>query len=299
MRARLLGLLLGAVLGACDAASPELGYDAVLQIPGAQFRPGPFPAPTGGPDAVMVSTTRGRVTIGELREKLHGALAADARAAILGLTGTDGTWIVTAGPPTFDTPDDATIDATYGVRDDTPPGPIELEMAAVDGDGKIGAPATVTVTADFGDPPAVPSTLVVGLEWDGAADLDIHVIAPDGGEAWAGHPNTHVRPPPGETEDPNAYLDGGILDHDGNMSCQRDGRPSEHVAWTMPPPPGTYTVRVEARSMCGDAAAPWFVEALDATGAVIGAARGISTPDDVTYGRHGAGAGITALTFAR
>jgi hypothetical protein len=51
--------------------------------------------------------------------------------------------------------------------------------------------------------------------------------------------------------------------------------------------------------MCGDAAAPWFVEALDATGAVIGAARGISTPDDVTYGRHGAGAGITALTFAR
>jgi hypothetical protein len=58
---------------------------------------------------------------------------------------------------------------------------------------------------------------------------------------------------------------------------------------------GTYTVRVDTRSLCKDASAYWYVEA-DSEGVDIGAARGLSTPDD-TLAPHGPGGGITALTF--
>jgi hypothetical protein len=61
-------------------------------------------------------------------------------------------------------------------------------------------------------------------------------------------------------------------------------------------PSGEYTVRVDARSMCGDASAAWAVTVLS-NGEVLAKTRGIATPDDVTYQMHGAGAGITALHF--
>jgi hypothetical protein len=61
-------------------------------------------------------------------------------------------------------------------------------------------------------------------------------------------------------------------------------------------PSGEYTVRVDARSMCGDASAPWLVIVHHLDDPPI-YARGIATPDDVTYQPHGAGAGITALHF--
>ena len=62
-------------------------------------------------------------------------------------------------------------------------------------------------------------------------------------------------------------------------------------------PAGTYTVRVDTRSMCEDASAAWYVEVY-AQGALLGAARGVATPDDVAE-ITGYGAGVTALTFTR
>jgi len=58
-------------------------------------------------------------------------------------------------------------------------------------------------------------------------------------------------------------------------------------------------VRVEAQAMCGQPVAPWAVTVFDSGGAIIGNARGIATADDVSYAAHGAGAGVTALTFER
>ena len=92
-----------------------------------------------------------------------------------------------------------------------------------------------------------------------------------------------------------AYLTGGILDRDGNKACRHDGRPRESVIWQMPPPVGDYVVRVDARSMCSDASAAWYVAAYRG-GTLITAARGISTPDDVRL-PHGAGAGVRAFHF--
>ena len=289
-------------LTACDAATSDPGLGAPLYVAGGQFRTGAFPAATGGPATESVQTLHATAIIDEDRETISAVLDPSARATIVGIDGQRGAWIVPAGPPDFDTPGQATLHATYGVS--VTPGPVTLLVAAVDAQGRIGEPASADIIAVNAAPP--DGVLVVSLQWLGRADLDLHVIDPDGNEAWSGDPNTWKKPI-GPT-DPSAYLTGGILDHDGNAGCTRDGAPSEDVVWatrktstgtTIDPivPPGEYTVRVDARSLCGDASAAWAVTVYS-QGEVIAAARGIATPDDVTYQPHGAGAGTTALHFS-
>ncbi len=280
-------------MAACDAVSPDPGLGALLQVEGAQFRPGPFPADDGGPAAVAVTSGHSEITIGKLGEPLRGVLEPAARGAVIGIDGADGTWLLPAGVPDLDTPGLATVRAGYGVADDFPPGPFVLRVAASDEHGRFGASATTMIVANEQPPPE--GELVIGLYWDSAADLDLHVVDPLGGEAWSDDPNTWQPPPPGEPVDPEAYKAGGILDHDGNKGCRREGRPNEHVIWTMPPPSGDYVVRVDARSLCGDASAAWYVAAYR-SGEVLAAARGITTPADVLE-PHGAGAGTLAVRF--
>jgi hypothetical protein len=286
-------------LAACGTtASPELGLDQLLQVRDAQFRPGAFPSGDGA-QATQVVTQHAAITIGTFREKLHGVLDDSAHAGAIGLADHDGAWIVPAGIPDIGTTG-ATIDAVIGLADDFPPGMFELVLAGADANGVYGPPASVTVVAEPEAPPA--GTLVIGLEWSSTADLDLHVVDALGGEAWSDKPNTYVPPPPGDPPDPpEEPFKHGILDRDANAACRRDGRPAEHVIWTMPPPSGEYAVRVDARAMCGDPSAAWFATAYRCptpdTCTLVGAARGVAVPDDVTYQTHGVGAGVLAFRF--
>ena len=285
----------GVAAAGCDgAASPDPGLGALLQIPGAQFRPGPLPAPADGPATVAVRTRHAAIAIGSAREKLDGVLGPGARAALIGVAGADGAWIVPAGAPAADTPEQPSVAATLGLADGFPAGPFSLVVLAADADGQLGPGRELAVVAA----PAAPPTgaLVIELAWDGPADLDLHVVDPLGGEAWAGDPNTWQPPAPGEPVDPTAYQAGGILDHDGNAGCHRDGHPGEHVIWTQPPPAGAYTVRVDARALCGAPSAAWYAAAYR-DGALIGAARGVATDADAAAA-HGKGAGVRALGFS-
>ncbi len=281
-------------LAACDAASSDRGLEAVLEIQGAQFRPGPFPADEGGPATLALSTRHPTVIIERVGEKAIGTLEPAARAAVFGIEGYDGTWIVPAGPPDLSAPGLPTATALFGVRDGIEPGPFTLELAAADDQGRFGAASSVAVIADEEAPPA--GELVIALVWDGAADLDLHVVDGSGGEVWSDKPNSMPPPEPGVPIDPLAYLKFGILDHDANKDCRRTGRPSEHVIWTMPPPAGDYVVRVDARAMCGAPGAAWYVAAYR-NGELLGAARGFAAPED-TLPAHGAGAGVLALRFS-
>jgi hypothetical protein len=291
MRAVLLAAL---ALAACDAASPDPGITAALQVAGAQFRPGPFPRDTGGPAALSLTSTHSEITIGPIAERVRGILDVSARGVALGIAGQPGAWLLPASSPDIDAPDNPTARATIGLAADFPIGPFTLLVAASDADGRFGAFATTEIIA--ADAPAPDGELVIGLYWDGRADLDLHVVDPLGGEAYSDHPNTWERPPPGEPVDPTAYLTGGILDHDGNKDCRNDGMPREHVIWQMPPPDGNYTVRVDTRAMCGDASAAWQVKAYR-TGELVGSSSGRSVPDDVLL-PHGKGAGVLALELA-
>lgn len=301
MRALLL------LVAACaDVASGSPGLGDLLYVDGAQYRPGPFPGATGGPSVAQAVTSHSTIVIGTNRETVHGVLDPDARAAIVGIAGARGAWIVPAGPPDVSTPGQPSLQATFGLGAALGPGPFELDIAAVDADSRIGDAFAVDLVAADNPPPA--GDLVIGLEWTGTADLDLHVIDPTGAEVWVEHPNTYQQPPPGTPGvDPCGWATGGILDHDANADCVRDGSPSEHVIWTdrtcgtttYSPviAAGTYTVRVDARSLCSDASAAWAVSVYR-EGELQGAARGIATPYDVDYSQHGAGAGITALQLS-
>jgi hypothetical protein len=282
-----------AVLAACETASPDPGLDAILQVANAQYRPGAFPVDEGGPAALALATRHQTIAIGSLVERAIGTLEPAAHAAVFGVDGIDGAWLVPAGLPDFSAPDAPTATAIFGLADSFPPGEFTLRVAASDAGGRFGAPATVALVAED---TAVTGELVIGLSWDGPTDLDLHVIDGLGGEAWSDKPNTMPPPVPGEPVDPLEYLDHGILDHDGNAGCHRDGRPSEHVIWTRPPPAGAYVVRVDTRAMCGAASEAWTVT-VHRNGELLYTARGLALPDDVLQ-PHGAGAGVLALRFS-
>lgn len=292
-----------ALLGACDAASSDPALDAVFRVENAQFREGPFPADEGGPATVAVSTLSTRVEIASRTEQVRGVLEPGARAAVIGIEGFDGTWLVPAGVPGLDTPGFPTASAVFRLAEDFVAGPFVLQLAAADDDGRFGPRATTMLVAAERPPPT--GELVIALSWSGAADLDLHVVAPDGGEAWSGKPNTMKPPVPGEPVDPEEYKKHGRLDHDGNQDCRREPSPNENVIWTMSPPAGEYIVRVDARSMCGAPIANWSVAVYRNDVLIDGAAvRGTSTQDDVVRlplppaQWHGAGAGAFALRFS-
>ena len=290
MRAAALALL---ALVACDAASSDPARDALLQVAGAQWRPGPAPDAEGGPAVERVLTQRPTLARDTTGQRLTGTLAAGATALWLGLDGDDGGWIVPAGLTTADVPDLPSFGADVALGADAPLGPITLRLIAVADGERPGAATTIDLVADEVPPPA--GELVFALGWDGPADLDLHVVAPDGGEAWSGDPSTWEPPPPGTPPDPDAWRSGGLLDHDANGECRRDPRPREHVVWTRPPPAGRYTVRVDARSLCGGAGAYYYVAAYRAGSATpLAAAAGLATADSVLL-PHGAGAGVTAF----
>ncbi len=292
-----------AALAGCDAASSDPALDAMFRVEGGQFREGAFPGDEGGPATAAVATLSTSVVIATRTEQLRGVLEPSARGAVIGIEGFDGTWIVPAGVPGLDTPGFPTANAVFRLAEDFPPGPFVMQVAAADEAGRFG-PAGSTMLMAVEQPPPT-GELVIALTWSGSADLDLHVVAPDGGEAWSGKPNTMKPPVPGEPVDPEEYKKHGRLDHDGNQDCRREPSPNENVIWTMPPPTGEYIVRVDARSMCGAPVASWNVAVYRNDVLVDGAAvRGTSTPEDVVRlplppaQWHGAGAGVFALRFA-
>lgn len=287
MRAAWSGALV--LVAACDAASPALGRDAALQVLGAQWRPGPEPESASGPTVDDVGLLRATFRRDGDGQRIVGTLAPSATAVWIGLEGDIGGWSVTAGPPGVDAPTQPAFAVEAAVTAAAAPGPHRLRFMAIDGAGQPGRVRGELIVAE--DEPAPAGELVVSLVWDGAADLDLHVVAPDGGEAWSGDPNTWEPPPPGTPVDPNAWRAGGLLTRDGNAGCRRDPRPREDVVWSVPPPSGRYVVRVDARAMCGAPVAYYYVTVRRGE-QIAAAAAGVATPDD-TLLPHGAGAGVT------
>jgi hypothetical protein len=287
MRAALL-----VVLAACSAASSDPGLGAVLRVDGAQYLPGPQPDQSGGPDVASVANPRTQVTPGEIDKPFAGTLAPGGTAVIIGLDGDPGSWIVTASPPTIQAPDEPSFAVTMSFAPTATLGAASLTLRAVDAAGRVGPPRREPLV--FAAPAPPSGMLVISLTWDTEADLDLHVVDPHGVEVWAGNINSY-QPTPGQPPDPNAWMTGGILDEDSNANCAIDGRREENVVWAMAPPPGTYVVRVDPSSLCGQPDARWRVQVL-AGGAAVAESEGIFVEAE-TLEPHGLGAGIEAATF--
>jgi hypothetical protein len=284
-----------AVSPACQGLPGDVGLGADLRVAGGQFLRGDVETaePGGGPAVVSVFNSLTAVQPGERDKPLTGSLDPAATAVAIGLRGDSGYWIVVAGPPALDAPDLPTFAATLSFSPELPLGDLVLIVRAVDAQGRFGDPATVPLASS---PAPMPTgTLVVSLAWDTEADLDLHVVTPDGVEIWSRNINSYQAPLPGAPVDPSAWKNGGILDFDSNAGCVIDGRRQENVVWQAAPPAGTYLVRVDTASLCAAPAARWTARAILA-GAEIAASQGISLPSDARFSK-GPGSGVQALSF--
>ena len=283
-----------AALGGCSGSTADPGVAADLVVTGGTFARGALPAPAAaGPAVQALQFSDARVVAGESNRPLLGALDPSATAVLLALDGDRGYWIVGAGVPSTDAPTLPTFNVRLGFSRAIASGTRQLIAQAVDGAGRVGAPTQQAIDVAAASLPSGP--LVVHLAWTGDADLDLHVVDPDGVEIFSRHPSGYRPPPPPALPDPGAAADAPLLDGDSNAGCLLDGRDQENVVWKLAPASGHYVVRVDAASLCGEAYADWRVEEI-LGGAVVASASGEAVGAD-TRGSHDAGAGRTALEF--
>jgi hypothetical protein len=289
MRALLCGLV---ALSGCARATDDPGLDALLRVSGAQFYRGTLPAATDGPAISSFMDATSIIRSGQQGAPLSGIVTRDTTAVAIYLEGDPGYWIVTPGAEDATQLNQLSFGARLSFSPLMPAGSYTLAGRASDGAGRFGPPSrNPLMTSD--DPAG--GTLVVGLKWDVEADLDLHLVIPDGTEIWANKINSFTPPPPGMPGDPNAFKSGGILDFDSNANCNIDGRRAENIFWTVAPPSGHYIARVDTYSLCGTPQANWQL-AVDINGTSLGRAYGAGRDGDAAL-THGRGAGVTALEF--
>jgi hypothetical protein len=281
------------LLAGCASRSADPGFDADLQIVGGSFVRGAPPAAADGPAVQALQFSDAHVFAGEGERPLLGSLDPTATSVLLSLDGDRGYWIVGAGVPSTDDPTLPRFDVRAGFSRLIAGGTRTLRAQAIDARGHAGAAKEQQVDVSAAAVPSGP--MVVSLAWNGNADLDLHVVDPDGVEIFSRHPSGYRPPPPPAIPDPTAADNAPLLDLDSNAGCVIDGHDQEDVVWKLAPASGHYIVRVDAASLCGLPYSDWRVEQL-VDGAVVLSASGEAVDAD-TRGEHDAGAGRTALEF--
>src|SRR6185503_9288392 len=86
----------------------------------------------------------------------------------------------------------------------------------------------------------------VNIAWNTKADVDLYVVDPLGEEIFYSHRNS---------------VSGGTLDIDSHAGCVSDGPRTENIFWSFGviPPRGSYTVRVNYWSACGEPSTDYVV----------------------------------------
>ena len=286
----LLGLAWVA-FGCSDGASSDPALGSRMRISTAQFVPGATPRTQTGPEVISFDLPSRLVWPGYANKPIRGTLGATATAVTLALSGDSGYWVVQAGVADVSAPDLPTFRTDASFARSLTEGEYTLEARAVDDQGRLGAPQRQVLTALAIAPSrAATGELVVTLTWDDAADVDLHVVDPNGSEIY------HALP---SSRDPFAPADAdasfGMLDVDSNADCAADDLRQEDVIWAAAPPAGHYTVRVDTPSLCSTPAARWAVQ-VRLRGEALAAASGIALESD-TWGAHDRGAGQLVLGF--
>ena len=284
--------LIGVVaLASCDGSvTADEALDAHLRVQGAQFHRGNMPIEENGPPVRSLALSP-IVTPGSAGRSCSGAMESSATAIALAIDGDRGYWVLPAGLPDVTARAFPTFLAELGFSSKLPSGRRTFIARAVDEQGRFGAAFTKPLDVASARP---KGRFVISLSWDTQADLDLHVVDPNGVEIWKRNINSYEPPPPGAPpEPPGTPHPGGVLDFDSNAQCIPDGRRAENLVYADKPPSGRYVARVDTFALCGEVSAHWRVEGfLD--GASIGAATGTSSLNDTSF-PHDRGAGVLAL----
>lgn len=307
MNRRVLPVLLLAATGTlagCDDAGvlPSTGATEPVQVAGGEFIPGPIPAaspdagsdagPDGGapPKVDTIMTLYTEVQAGEANLNYNGDADGNAYAILTRFRDIgSGYWSVPIGSPDLQTMGEMTWNENLSFGWDISPGTYDLQFAAMDMSGNVGPTNNLMVLVTS---PVPTGAVVLSLKWDSSANLDIHVVAPDGTELDPQHPTTAATLevdgglPPGT----------GVLDRDSNADCVEDGFREEDVVFADAPAPGTYLVRVDMFSACG---APSADFALTETvhGKVKDTVKGRLLAMDADGGGAGSGLFVAEFTF--
>jgi hypothetical protein len=293
-----LGLLFAMVplLEGCDDTGVLVSPVALepLQVQGGQFFSGPLPTGTG-PTVDFINTSSTVFTTGAINKNLNGDADMGATAVLLRFADLgSGYWSVPVGMPDITVSNGAlTWSATCNFSQDIPAGPHSLVFNAIDASGNAGPKPgeNQTETLTFGS--LVPKgDVVISLTWDSNADLDLHLVAPDGTELDSQHPTTAAM----RESDGGLPPGTAVLDRDSNADCVEDGYREEDAVFADPPAPGNYIVRVDMFSACGAPGADYVVTVRE-HGAVTQTTRGILLAADADGGGPGSGVFVTQLSF--
>jgi hypothetical protein len=287
-------IIVGLALGGCGGGvQHDVGLDALLQVADAQFFRGPFPKEAGGPSVGALRTVSQQLRVGQTNRALSGSADKTAVSVAFGLADDLGYWVRPMGGADPILTDQLSFDANLAFSRFIPPGEHAVLVAASDASGHFGPASPLSFT--FIDLNALPAAdLTVSLTWDVDADLDLHVVQPDGVEIWARKVSAYEPPVVGPVDQAAADA-AGHLDFDSNSMCRLDGRRAENVVFEANAPSGHYLARVDTFSLCGQAAAHWTLTVTH-QGTVLAQATGTALPVSTRF-PHERGAGVLAADF--
>jgi hypothetical protein len=251
------------------------------------------------PEIRRIDSQNNTIYPGIVGKTIAGSAGPGTSSIMIGLAGDSAHWLLPIQAADGANPGDFIFSGKGSFSPTTPVGPAKMVYRAIAADGSVGPVATQTLHVQSD---AVKGALLISLDWDTEADLDLRVTAPDATgkevEIWSRKHSSVVEPAPGEPPLTAADLDAaGRLDFDSNNQCVIDGRRQENIYWaTMPPARNAlYSVKVDAFSMCGEVLAHWHVRVL-VNGNVYREAQGQFGDNDTRFD-HGAGAGLLVTEF--
>jgi len=288
--------LLGVFVGCGDGASSDIGLDEPMRVAGAQLVEAPLPSADGGPPITLVEIPRRVVEPGRAGYIVSGRAGEGSFAVHVGLEGGERHWVLPVGFPDDVVPVERRWRAELSFAPQLDLGELAVGLVAVDSAGHAGAASRALLTATTN---TSTSPLHVALRWNVQADVDLHVVTPDGVDIGPKNINEWAPPKPGTPPGPpDAWRSGARMNVDSNADCLIDGLRREQISWPVAPKPGTYSVYVDLASSCGAGAASFVLE-VTRRGESIRTVRGTLFDFDARTHPLGPGAapGLLATTF--
>lgn len=264
MRRSWLQLTLFAGLASAACASGGSGADQPFRVRGAQFFEGELPGflpserSERSPRVTSFETANLRVRQGQGGKAFSGRADGDTSSIAVALDGVStGYWVLPIGSV-----DAVTNELSWSVSADFGrsilPGRYTLGIVAIDGAGVAGdqllqelcvlgrVPDNGRACSDTAEPPNV----VISLQWDNNADLDLTVVSPSGARLGAKHTAAD-----GDEADETSKLD-----RDSNAACVTDNIRTENLVWNETSPTGTHHVYVNLFDACKQPAVRFSVD---------------------------------------
>ena len=297
---RLPAMLLATSALACSGANPSSGQNAYMRVQNAQFIPGPIDVePHAAAPGAQVSTRNNEHPVGVTGKSIAGSVGPGSTAVLVGMLGDSGHWVVPVQDQDQATLGNYTFACSVSFSPLTPTadgGALTVAVRATDKNGNLG-PAQLQPT--FLEATRPEGALVISLDWDTEADLDLHVVLPMDGDAgineiWSRKPSGLPGATSGATVDDGKAA--GYLDFDSNSQCVVDGRRVENVIFPASAPAGHYIVRVDTFSLCSEVSARWRLQVFSPLISNPIVRYGQSTEYDTRFA-HGQGSGVTAYEF--